>query len=38
MRAIAARGSGEGDLGEEIQECSRGDKEKVLMSKSNSER
>lgn len=33
MRAIAVRGSGEGDLGEEIQECSGGDKEKVLMSK-----
>lgn len=33
MRAIAVRGSGEGDLGEEIQECSEGDKEKVLMSK-----
>lgn len=33
MRAIAARGSGEGDLGEEIQECSGGDKEKVLTSK-----
>lgn len=33
MRAIAARGSGEGDLGEESQECSGGGKEKVLMSK-----
>lgn len=33
MRAIAARASGEGDLGEETRECSGGDNEKVLMSK-----